>query len=124
MGDYRRVKEMLCEEMDKIAAKGQMNGGDLEVLYKAADVLKDLETVEAMQGHSGDMYSYEDGWDGRGTRSYGRSYARGRDSMGRYTRGYSRDSHEVISEMHKLMDEAEDDRTKMAIKDAIREIEK
>ena len=44
--------------------------------------------------------------------------------MGRYTRGYSRDSHEVISEMHKLMDEAEDERTRMAIKDAIREIEK
>lgn len=122
MGDYRRVKEMLCEEMDKIAAKGQMNGGDLEVLYKAADVLKDLETVEAMQGHSGDMYAYDDGY----TRS-GRSYAR--DRMGRYTSrgrsyGYSRDSHEVISEMHKLMDEAEDERTRMAIKDAIREIEK
>ena len=37
---------MLCEEMDKIAAKGQMNGGDLEVLYKAADVFVFPSRVE------------------------------------------------------------------------------
>jgi hypothetical protein len=116
MGDYRRIKDMLCDEMDRIASKGNMNGGDLEVLYKAADVLKDLETVEAMQGGSFD--------DGMMDGSYGYSYARGRDRMGRYTRGYSRDSHKVVQEMHKLMEDAEDERTRRAIKDAIREIEK
>jgi len=111
MGDYRRIKNLLCDEMDRIASKGAMNGGDLEVLYKASDILKDLETIEAMQGGSYDM-------DG----SYGNSYARGRD--GRYMRGYSRDAHKVVSEMHRLAEEAEDERTRMAIKDAIREIEK
>ena len=116
MGDFRRIKDMLCDEMDRIASKGSMNGGDLDVLYKTSDILKDIETVEAMQGGSYDSGMMHEG-------SYGYSYARGRDRMGRYT-GYSRDSHKVIEEMHRLMDSAEDERTRMAIKEAIREIEK
>ena len=80
MERYKELEEMLCDEIDKIAERGELNGSSLESLDKLAHTLKSLKTVDAM-----DDYSEDGGYDHDGM-----SYARGRrgakrDSMGRYS---------------------------------------
>ena len=69
------IKDLLCEELDKINKKHDVSPADLEMTYKAVDIIKDISTIEAMEEY-GDDYSYDDDM----------SYARNRDSMGRYSR--------------------------------------
>ena len=69
------LKDLICEELDKINKKHDINPGELEMAYKAVDIIKDITTIEAMVDY-GDEYSYDDDM----------SYARNRDSMGRYSR--------------------------------------
>lgn len=70
------LKDLLCEELDHINKKHDIgNMAELEVAYKAVDIIKDITTIEAMEDY-GDEYSYDDDM----------SYARNRDSMGRYSR--------------------------------------
>lgn len=87
----------LCAKLEKevaqMNAKPDISPTELERLYKAVDIIKDIKTIDAMEdkGYSNAMSPYyEDGMDHfRNWNSYdGRSvnsYARGRDSMGRYT---------------------------------------
>ena len=69
------IKDLLCEELDKINKKHDVSPADLEMTYKAIDIIKDISTIEAMEEY-GDDYSYDDDM----------SYARNRDAMGRYSR--------------------------------------
>ena len=70
------LKDLLCEELEKINKKHDIgNMAELEVAYKAVDIIKDISTIEAMEDYD-DEYSYDDDM----------SYARNRDSMGRYSR--------------------------------------
>lgn len=106
MTDWTKEMHSICEkltdeisEMNKKIDKngGKMSAGDLEALDKLTHALKSVKTTLAMEEHKGD---YSNGYNPRtGTyvmndgRSYGdESYARRRDSMGRYTSedGYSR----------------------------------
>ena len=78
------LKDLLCEELDKINKKHDIgNMAELEVAYKAVDIIKDISTIEAMEDY-GDEYSYDDDM----------SYARNRDSMGRYSSRRGRRSYE------------------------------
>lgn len=116
MKHMERLKDMLCDELDKIAEKGAMSAGDLDMVEKLTHSIKSISTIEAMDG-----YSQEDRYMG------GNSYAR--DRMGRYSRddrmngSYSRDSHEMVEHLRDMMAEAPDTRTKNAIREAIRSIE-
>lgn len=79
MERYRELENMVCDEIDKIAERGELNGSSLETLDKLTHTLKSLKTIDAMEGYSEDGYS-----------SDSMSYARGRrgakrDSMGRYS---------------------------------------
>ena len=85
------LKDLLCEELDRINKKHDIgNMAELEVAYKAVDIIKDISTIEAMADY-GDEYSYDDDM----------SYARNRDSMGRYSsrRGRSRRSYDNADRM-------------------------
>ncbi|MBR5678024.1 MAG: hypothetical protein IKX20_07785 [Paludibacteraceae bacterium] len=75
MGDYRKLKAMLHDELDRIADKDELNPSSLDMVDKLAHALKCIATVEAMEDAG---YSEHDGM------SYGRRYAK-RDSMGRYS---------------------------------------
>lgn len=82
MAKMEELKEMLCEELDKITKKGELSAGSLDVVDKLTHSIKSIDTIMAMEdaGYSGEN-SYE----------RGNSYARGRgrnarrDSMGRYS---------------------------------------
>ena len=77
------LKDLICEELDKINKKHDINPGELEMAYKAVDIIKDITTIEAMVDY-GDEYSYDDDM----------SYARNRDSMGRYSSRRGRRSYD------------------------------
>lgn len=123
-----QIKDMLCDELEDIAAKKDLSMSSLDVIDTAVDVIKDIHTIKAMEqeypednGYSGyygrmPVYMYDDGMTGS-------SYARGRgsnaprDSRGRYmSRGYSGDTKE---ELQRLMDTAKDDREREAIRNAL-----
>ena len=115
------LEDMICEELDKIAKKGELSAGSLEAVQKLSHSLKSLKTIEAMEGHSGYSNTYP-------MRSYdmydGYSNAR-RDSMGRYSREsreYSRDG-SFESELRGLMDEAPNDRIRRKMQTILAEMQ-
>lgn len=61
------LKKMLCEELDKIAEKGELSAGSLETAHKLTDTIKNIDKIEMLEDDGG--YS-----------------ERHRDSMGRYAR--------------------------------------
>ena len=94
-----KIKKMLCKELDEYAMKQKLTGGDLDMIWKLTDTVKNLDKIEMLEEESG--YSEARGGRGRGRSSYmgGSSYdddmmyserrGRGRnakrDSMGRYS---------------------------------------
>ena len=83
------LKDKLCEELEEIARKPDMGPGDLELIHKLTDTIKNIGKIEMLEEEGG--YSQEDGQDGGG---YGRgvSYARGRGGYNRGGRNTRRDS--------------------------------
>ena len=126
MHELYELKEKLCDELKEYGSKGDLTAGSLEVVDKLAHAVKNLDKIiEAYEDEDGysegwmPRYYYNDGSyaDGRGTtnrggnRGYrGRSYARRRDSMGRY----SRDG--MADKLRELMEDAPDDRTREEIR--------
>ena len=149
-----KIKKMLCKELDEYAMKQKLTGGDLDMIWKLTDTVKNLDKIEMLEGES---EGYSEARGGRGRSSYmgGSSYdddmmyserrGRGRnarrDSMGRYSsedgmsyddyseermdRRYSRDGAKDHM-MSKLgsMMEDADPNEREILKDAMRRIEK
>lgn len=84
MESLYKLEDLLCDQVDQIVAKNDITPVELERAYKVVDIIKDIETIGAMKDYDEDYNSYDDGM----------SYARNRDSMGRYSsrRGRSYDS--------------------------------
>ena len=126
------LKDKLCDELDEIARKPEMGAGDLEIIHKLTDTIKNLDKIEMLEDGG---YSQAGDWeaDMRGTYGRGSSYrGRKRDSMGRYSRegrggrgGYSRhDAKEAMMEqMEMLMDQAGSEREREAIRRCMGQLE-
>ena len=108
MKELYELKERLIDEL-KDYGKKDLSGSALTAIDTLAHATKNVcKIIEDSDGYSGNYpYAYDDGM-GRG--SYRGSYARNRDSMGRYSR------HSLSDKLRELMDEAPDDRTRMEIK--------
>lgn len=93
-----KIKKMLCKELDEYAMKTKITGGDLDMIWKLTDTVKNLDKIsmleededgysEARGGMRGRSYmhglSYDDDMMYSERRGRGR-YAK-RDSMGRYS---------------------------------------
>ena len=123
------LRNMLCDELDELARKGDLGAGDLEIAHKLTDTIKNIDKIEMMEddGYSRDGDYSSDGdysrggdWqaDMRGTYGRGSSYAR---RGTHYVRGhYSRaDSMEHLREqINDMMRETDDDRVKEALRRA------
>lgn len=81
MKELYELKEKLCNELEEYARKQEMGAGDLEVIHKLTDTIKNIDKICMLEEEG---YS-EDGYGG------GSSYARRRDSRGRYSRDGGRD---------------------------------
>ena len=120
---YYDLKDMLCRELEQVANKGELSAGELDVVDKLTHSIKSIETIMAME---------DSGYSNDGMQS-GNSYARKRDSRGRYSRdyysrdgrnmGYSRDSKtRMIEQLEDLMHEAETDTEKDLLRNCINQM--
>ena len=128
------VGQKITEANDKIRmSNGDLTGGDIDYVDKLTHTLKSIKTTMAMMdaegysggygmsgnygmdGNSGRYHPYYSGARGRGAK---------RDSMGRYSRnrGYSGDD-EMIEQLHQLMEQAPDDRTRQEFQRFINKVE-
>ena len=99
MDSLYRLKDLLCDEVEEIVAKNDITPTELDRVYKVVDVIKDICTIDAMEGA-------EEEWDDEGSyagggysgrRGYSRAGGGGRSNRGSYEgggysgrRGYSR----------------------------------
>ena len=138
--DLYELRDMLMEELEHITSKGELTAGSLDTVDKLTHSIKSIDTICAMEEAGGD-YSYNDG---------DNSYARGRgrnakrDSRGRYSSdggnmngsrymhrgssrtygGYSGDNkEELVENLRDLMESATDEKSRMAIHKAIKQLE-
>lgn len=136
-----KIKNMLCEELEEIANKGELSSGSLDTIHKLTDTIKNIDKIEMLEEDGG--YSQGGGdWEARGTygrhgyhheNSYdggmrggyhdgGNSYrGRKRDSMGRYSKDDGKDH--MIKKLHEMMDDAESEKEREAIRRCIQQIE-
>jgi hypothetical protein len=94
--------DVLEEELKEIVRSGDMSPQILDNAYKAVDIIKDIETINAMKEASYGGYSN----DNRYMPIYGEEYnmTRGRSNTGHsMARGYSRDD-----EQKHLMEQMEE----------------
>ena len=131
------LKEKLCKELEEIANKGELGAGDLEIIHKLTDTIKNLDKIEMLEDGG---YSQAGDWEIE-DRAYnrGNSYARRkRDSMGRYSRdgrmmrGGYRDGRmysraeakdEIMEKIEDMMDDA-DPKEKEILRRAMDQLEK
>lgn len=125
MHELYELKDKLMDELKEYGSK-DLSAGSLEIVDKLTHTIKNLCKIieESEEGYSGRYYpmyrSYDDGMGGSYTdgRSYRRSYAQRRDSMGRY----SRDG--LADKLRDLMTEATDERSRMEIQRLVEKMEK
>jgi hypothetical protein len=145
-----KIKKMLCKELDEYAMKSKLTGGDLDMIWKLTDTVKNLDKISMLEesedgysetrgGMRGRSYmhgsSYDDDMMYSERRGRGR-YAR-RDSMGRYSsdmddyseertgRRYSMDDAKdhLMSKIGEAMEGASPNEREI-LKDAMRKIER
>ena len=131
------LKEKLCDELEEIARKGELGAGDLEIIHKLTDTIKNLDKIEMLEdgGYSQEGYSREGGNSYARGSSYanrGKHYVRGHYSREGYSNegnssrgGYSRhDAKEAMMEqMEALMDQAESEKERQAIRRCMSQLE-
>lgn len=142
MRKMEELKEMLCEELEKITKKGELSAGSLDVIDKLTHSIKSIDTIIAMEeaGYSNDYYNDGNSY-ARGGNMNGNSNARGRrrDSMGRYSRdgysredeysmrrgGYSRDNemNNLKMDLHDMLENAKSEEERRMIRKWISQVE-
>ena len=146
MKHLEKLREALCEELDKFAKSGDITVNSLEKIHKLTDTIKNIDKImmlEESEGYSeerGRTYmrgsSYDDDMMYSERRGRGR-YAK-RDSMGRYSsdgddyserrtaRGYSRDEATdwMMTRLGEMMSETDDPKQRETLKKCMRELER
>ena len=135
----KKIKNMLCEELEEYGKKKSLSVSDVEMIHKLTDTVKNIDKIEMLEGDDGysETYPYYMG---------GSSYARGRgryakrDSMGRYSsndrmnddysearmdRRYSRNDAKdhMIDKLGEMMTSADEEQREI-LKDCMRKIER
>lgn len=125
-----KLIDYICDELEELehkADKGKLSMAEVQYGDMLAHFKKNLLKAEEMSDYSN---GYDEGYSRRTRMPYndGRSYndgsyARRRDSRGRYSRGYSMATEEMTAELRDLMKDAPDDRTRMEFQRFIEKIE-
>ena len=115
---YYDVKELLHKEISKIVEKGSLTPQELDNLYKAIDVLKDICEITSMEGDDGGYsergYSM---WGPNHDRYYDIHAYRNRDSMGRYSRTNAKEH--MVNSLYSMMGDATSEAERGALQDCI-----
>ena len=116
---YGFINKELGELDSRIVANGKLNMQETQYVDLLAHLEKSLLTCDAMKKADQDSW-YSDGYNGRGRNAR-------RDSMGRYAEGYEgsyQHNSSMLSELHKLMENAPNEQTKHKMEEFISEIER
>lgn len=135
MQEFDNVKDMIYEEIDDISRQGKLSKEVVCVLGDLVDILKDIGTVEMFEEGvyvPENEYSlasgYNDGYSRRNTYGGGYSYRNGRNSdyMRRGRGGYSRDDahNHMISQLHDIMNQTQNDEDRQAVQRLIDQMKK
>lgn len=118
------IKEKLCEELEEYARKQDLGAGDLEVIHKLTDTIKNIDKICMLEDK--ESYSQTGAYDGGSSyANRGKHWVRGhyssdgrrggnmhRDSRGRFNRagGYSRDDgrSEMMEHLEMAIESAND----------------
>lgn len=136
MEKLHELKEKLWTELEELAEKREMGAGDLEVVHKITDTIKNIDKICMLEEDGGYSEAVDDGDYGRGS-SYanrGKHYVRGhysrdggrggyssrRDSRGRYSRDDGRS--EMMEHLEMALDSA-NDQDRETIKRFMRQLE-
>ena len=136
MKHLEKLREALCDELDKFAKSGDITVNSLEKIHKLTDTIKNIDKIMMLEedgGYSEEMYG--------SSHARGRRYAK-RDSMGRYSRdgdysedddyserrmgrGYSRDeaTDHLMRQLGNMMEDA-DPKQRETLKKWMRELER
>lgn len=113
-----KLLNYVCDELEELehkADKGKLSMTEMQYVDLLAHTKKNLLTADAMMDneYSNDDMSYARGRDAR------------RDSMGRYSRYYSRDDarHDMMSQLRDMERSARDDDTRRMVNKWIRQAE-
>ena len=121
------LKEMLSAELEEIARKPEMGAGDLELVHKLTDTIKNIDKICALEEEGG--YSEAGDWEGAYNRgsSYsnrGNHYVRGHYSrdgrIGDYSRHDARNA--MLERAQDLMGSATTEREREAVRRLISEL--
>lgn len=108
------LRNMLCDELDELARKGELGAGDLDIVHKLTDTIKNIDKIETLEedGYS----SRRDEYDMRGRNRRNTHYVRGH---------YSRDGamDKMKRQLQEMLDDADDDSIRRAIQRCMDTIE-
>ena len=119
MHELEELKKQLCRELEEYGAKGELTAGSLDVVDKLAHAIKNIDKI--LEKYDG--YSSRGNYNG----SYndGMSYARRRDSMGRYSSAdYSRAAEDMTRQLRDLMEQAPNEMTRKELEKLVERMEK
>ena len=126
---YDTLRNTLCNELEEFASKGELNTGDLDVIHKLTDTIKNTYKIEMYEdgGYSrgGELEADMRGAYGRGN-SYanrGQHYVRGHYSRdgeggGHSQRGYSREGNreEMLDKLQMMYENARNEKEREALR--------
>lgn len=109
------LKDKLCEELEAYSREPEMKAGDLEVIHKLTDTIKNIDKIMVLEEDVGysqaidaDRYDRGSSYAGRGRGRSGRDgrmgYGPRRDSRGRYSRDDGRS--EMMEHLEMALDSA------------------
>ena len=132
---YDTLRNTLCNELEEFASKGELNTGDLDVIHKLTDTIKNTYKIEMYEDGG---YSRGGEWeaDMRGAYGRGNSYAnRGQHYVrGHYSRdgeggghshtGYSREEsrEQMIDKLQMMYENARNEKEREALRRCIEQM--
>lgn len=125
------LRDILCDELDKIVSNGQNNNMPLDIVDKITHSLKSIETIIAMKEGSNNSYgnnsyggnSYgNNSYNSYGRNNYG-SYGRGYNMNYRSNRSYGDNKEEMMGELHQMMNEAKSEQERQAFQQFINQMQ-
>jgi hypothetical protein len=130
MEDMRKLKDMLCRELDEFSRRDSIESYDLDTIHKLTDTINNLDEMLEYGGYSqargggnrggmrtyardgeGGGYGYEDSFGDNDGYSMAR---RRRDERGRYSRDDGRD--DMVNRLEEMMSRAGSDRDREEIR--------
>lgn len=119
---HDKLFDKLCDILDDMERKEKLSASDIQLIDWATHAKKSMLAVDEMTGgEQSNRYSM------RG--SYNDGYSRKRDSMGRYSREYSRTytrdggKEGYMNQLYDMLDSAPDEKSRQNIQRMIREME-